>query len=183
MSGLEDDDTLWRKVTQSVKPLPGRQRPAAPAIQVPIEEGPASDVGRQAHSRPRLAGAPRGPGGPKPLEPGAADGLDKRQADRLKRGLLAIEGRLDLHGLTQREAHAELDWFLARSQDRRQRVVLLITGKGQKAPLEERTSVLRRQVPHWLNEPSMRRRIVAFCSAQPKHGGDGAFYIYLKKTQ
>ncbi len=183
MSGQEDDDVLWRKIAQSVKPLPGRQRPAAPAIRIPIEEGPASDVGRQAHSRPRPAGAPRGPAGPKPLEPGVADGLDKRQADRLKRGLLVIEGRLDLHGLTQREAHAELDSFLARSQDRRHRVVLLITGKGQKAPLEERTSVLRRQVPRWLNEPSMRRRIVAFCSAQPKHGGDGACYIYLKKTQ
>ncbi len=183
MNGLGDDDTLWHKVAQSVKPLPGRQRPAAPAIRAPLEEGPASDVGRPAHSRPRPAGAPRGPAGQKPLEPGVADGLDKRQADRLKRGLLAIDGRLDLHGLTQREAHAELDSFLARSQDRRQRVVLLITGKGQKAPLEERTSVLRRQVPRWLNEPSMRRRIVAFCPAQPKHGGDGAFYIYLKKTQ
>ncbi len=179
MSGRDEDDILWRQIIQTVKPLPGRTKPESPGGQAPLTEGPAFDGGRPSGERVRRTSPADGAA----LRPGARDGLDKRQADRLRRGLLAIEGRLDLHGLTQREAHAELASFLARSQDRGHRVVLLITGKGQRAPLEERTSVLRRQVPRWLNEPGLRRRIVAFCPAQPRHGGDGAFYIYLKKPR
>lgn len=170
-----DDDALWSRVTRSVTPLKDRSPAAGPS-----EEPPRPAVAtrhRQAKdSTPRSTVA-------RPLAPGVVDGLDRRQADRFRRGQLAIENRLDLHGFTQREAYVELQAFLARSQEQRHRVVLLITGKGQRGPLEERTGVLRRLVPEWLNEPSMRRRIVALAPARPQHGGDGAYYLYMKKLR
>ena len=170
-----DDDALWSRVTRSVTPLKDRPPAADPQAEPPR---PAVTAGHQQPTRstPRKTVA-------RPLAPGVVDGLDRRQADRFRRGQLAIENRLDLHGFTRREAHAELQAFLAHSQERNYRVVLLITGKGQRAPLEERTGVLRRLVPEWLNEPSMRRRIVALAPARPQHGGDGAYYLYLKKLR
>lgn len=171
----DDDNALWSRVTRSVTPLKGRSPPA-----VPSAEPPRSAVAthhRQPTDRTSRKTVAR------PLAPGVIDGLDRRQADRFRRGQLAIENRLDLHGFTRREAHAELQAFLARSQEQRHRVVLLITGKGQKGPLEERTGVLRRLVPEWLNEPSMRRRIIALAPARPQHGGDGAYYLYLRKLR
>ena len=170
-----DDDALWSRVTRSVTPLKGR----SPVTALPGEPPRPAAAARQkepATSTPRKTVA-------RPLAPGVVDGLDRRQADRFRRGQLAIENRLDLHGFTRREAHAELQAFLVRSQEQRHRVVLLITGKGQRAPLEERTGILRRLVPEWLNEPSMRRRIVALAPARPQHGGDGAYYLYLKKLR
>ncbi len=171
----DDDTTLWLRVTRSVTPLRNRSPVADPPAEPPRPAVTARHR-QPTGSTPRKTVA-------RPLAPGVVDGLDRRQADRFKRGQLAIENRLDLHGFTQREAHAELQAFLAHSQERNYRVVLLITGKGQRGPLEERTGVLRRLVPEWLNEPSMRRRIVALAPARPQHGGDGAYYLYLKKLR
>ncbi|MCE2520401.1 MAG: Smr/MutS family protein [Alphaproteobacteria bacterium] len=170
-----DDNAVWSRVTRSVTPLKGR----SPVTVLPRDEPrPAAATGnRQPTDNPPRKTVAR------PLAPGVIDGLDRRQADRFRRGQLAIENRLDLHGLTRREAHAELQAFLAHSQEQSHRVVLLITGKGQKGPLEERTGVLRRLVPEWLNEPAMRRRIIALAPARPQHGGDGAYYLYLKKLR
>ncbi len=172
----DDDSALWSRVTRSVTPLKDR----LPADPTPAETKKPASATR--HRQPAQA-TPRGKAVARPLVSGAVDGLDRRQANRFRRGQLAIDNRLDLHGFTQREAHTELQAFLARSQEQRHRVVLLITGKGQRGPLEERTGVLRRLVPEWLNEPSMRRRIVALAPARPQHGGDGAYYLYLKKLR
>lgn len=170
-----DDNALWSRVTRSVTPMKDRSpvsdppgEPSRPAIATRHRQQPE-------RTPPRVVA--------RPLAPGVVDGLDRRQADRFKRGQLTIDNRLDLHGFTQHEAHAELQAFLARSQEQGHRVVLLITGKGQRGPLEERTGVLRRLVPEWLNEPAMRRRIVALTPARPQHGGDGAYYLYLKKLR
>lgn len=171
----DDEDALWSRVTRSVTPMKDRSPVADPPAEPP-RPAVTTRHRQPKGSTPRKTVA-------RPLAPGVVDGLDRRQADRFRRGQLTIENRLDLHGFTQREAHAELQAFLARSQEQRHRVVLLITGKGQRGPLEERTGVLRRLVPEWLNEPSMRSRIVALAPARPQHGGDGAYYLYLKKLR
>ncbi len=115
------------------------------------------------------------------LSHGAAPGLDTRSRMRLRRGQIDIEARIDLHGLTQTEAHRALGAFLADAQRRGRRAVLVITGKGLTKRGE--VGVLRREVPRWLNQMPMRQRVRAFSYASPRDGGEGALYILLRRDR
>ena len=113
------------------------------------------------------------------LAPGACAGIDKRSALRLKRGQTPIEDRLDLHGMTQAEAHRALNDFVAEAADAGQRCVLVITGKGRGGS----EGVLRRMVPHWLNQAPLRPLILGVAQAQPRDGGSGALYLLLRRRR
>lgn len=173
--GVVDDAVLWQAVTRGVKPL--AKRPAARAA--PLEPAPEP---KPAPPRPKPPAAKPAP--PKPPEPplavGATAGVDRRTAQRLKRGRLAPEATLDLHRHTQTQAHAALASFLEGSQRRGLRCVLVVTGKGRAS---EDGGVLRAQVPRWLNQPANRARVVAVAEAQPRHGGAGALYVLLRKPK
>jgi len=107
--------------------------------------------------------------------------LERRDKANLRRGRVTIEGRLDLHGMTQAEAHRRLFAFLARARDDGRRTVLIITGKG--SHLEGGEGVLRRAVPRWLNEAPVRDWIKGFSYAARQHGGEGALYVLLKRRR
>jgi DNA-nicking Smr family endonuclease len=190
------DRALWREAMRGVKPLAGSALPPeAPAP--PAADRIADQARSPATPRERLPVRP-----PAPLPELALDrtpGLDRRSAERLKRGQLAIEARLDLHGRTQAEAHRALNRFLARAQAEGRRCVLVITGKGLRRPaqpgepLEEgmagaaagdiASGVLKAAVPRWLNEPENRARLLAFTPAQPRDGGGGALYLLLRRER
>ncbi|HXP97440.1 MAG TPA: Smr/MutS family protein, partial [Telmatospirillum sp.] len=108
-----------------------------------------------------------------------APGLDKSTAGRFAKGQMEIDATIDLHGLTQPVAHAALARFVTGSGNLGRRCLLVITGKGNR----EGTGVLRAEVPRWLNEPGLRDAILAFTYAQPKHGGQGALYVLLKRRR
>jgi DNA-nicking Smr family endonuclease len=115
-------------------------------------------------------------------------GLDGRTSERLKRGQLPIEGRLDLHGMTQERARYALDGFIADAYGRGLRTVLIITGKGLKPRpgivdpwAGAGAGILRVQTPRWLNEAPNRARVLAFTEAQPQHGGGGALYVLIRR--
>ncbi len=111
-------------------------------------------------------------------------GVDKRSVDRLRRGKLPVEARLDLHGMTQTKAEAALARFLAGAQAAGRRCVLVITGKGaREREMFESPGVLKRRVPVWLNAPANRARVLAFAAARPQHGGGGALYVLLKRQR
>ncbi len=113
-------------------------------------------------------------------------GVDRRTAARLKRGQLAIEGELDLHGFKQPQARRALDDFIEKAAHDGRRCLLVVTGKGERAGVEEGwrgSGVLREAVPGWLNDPVNRDHVLAFCHAQHRHGGDGALYILLKRKR
>jgi len=112
-------------------------------------------------------------------EPPAAGGLDRRSAQRLRRGQTAIEARLDLHGMTQEEAHRALTRFIVASHAAGRRGLLIITGKGTR----ECEGVLHRSVPRWLAESQCRSLVLAVERAQPRHGGDGALYVLLRRLR
>ncbi len=120
----------------------------------------------------------------------AEPGLDRRNAERLRRGERAPEARIDLHGMTAERAHAALDRFIGRALSERRRLVLVITGKGAKIRDEDAApfmrsgeGVLRQQVPRWLRSGPHARRIVGIYQAHMRHGGAGALYVYLKKDR
>jgi DNA-nicking Smr family endonuclease len=165
-----DDLRLWRHVTQDVTPLrptPTPDDPPAPSAASP----PALPLSRE--PAPRTAAPLRD------LTPGKIADVDRATGDKLRRGNLVIDGRLDLHGLTQPEAHEALDRFLASSVTMGRRCVLVITGKG----VGVSGGVLRQAVPRWLNEAPNRARVLAVTPAQPRHGGAGALYVLLKRKR
>ncbi len=173
----DEDLELWRHVTREVKPQRGREKPAKQAGAAPPEQ-PVREPStpRRPPVRPRQEPPqPRVPD----ITPGARADVDKRTAERLKRGKLPIEGRLDLHGHRQDEARAELAHFLAEAQADGKRCVLVITGKGE----GREGGVLRQSLPGWLNQAPNRARLVAITVAQPKDGGHGAFYLLLKRPR
>ena len=121
----------------------------------------------------------------------APSGIDGRTAERLRKGALEPDAKLDLHGLTEDSAHRALVTFLRGALSRGARLALVVTGKGLKpsAPdepfdleLDRRTrGVLRAMVPRWLEEPDLAGFVADVRSAHRRHGGAGALYVYLRK--
>jgi len=176
----EEDRRLWWRVAETVAPLPGKVRPEPPAGEAPTAPEPVAatprPAGVPATARPRTTGL-------HVLEPATAHGVDRRTARRFRRGELDIDGRLDLHGMTRERAHGALTSFLAQAQGRGARCLVIVTGKGQRGPLEPHTGVLKAMLPRWLNEPHNRHRILSFAPARPQHGGEGAFYVLLRRAR
>jgi DNA-nicking Smr family endonuclease len=106
--------------------------------------------------------------------------LPRREKQRLARGVSAIDARIDLHGMTQVQAHAALLRFVQRAQAQEARFVLVITGTGTRGGAGER-GVLRRQVPLWLELTEFRRYVLGFESAHIGHGGEGALYVRIRR--
>jgi DNA-nicking Smr family endonuclease len=165
-----EERVLWTAITKSVAPL--RDSGAA-------EDGESSERIIQqieTHSAKAESAAP----GHNTLPPTPAP-LGRRTRMRVARGKEAIDGRLDLHGLTQSEAHTALLRFLRAATVRDARLVLVITGKGGRGDTER--GVLKRQVPQWLSLPEFRALIIGFEQAHVAHGGEGALYIRVRRTR
>jgi DNA-nicking Smr family endonuclease len=107
----------------------------------------------------------------------------RREKQKLARGHETIDARIDLHGMTQTEAHTALRSLLHRFQANGAKFVLVITGKGLANGAFDGRGVLRRQVPLWLALPEFRRYVAGFDVASASHGGEGALYIRLRKAK
>ena len=168
-----EDRALWRRTMRDVKPLAPTRLGRAPEEEAPDIEPTA------ARRRQAPAPAKRAPSLPQ-LAPGESAGVDGRTAERFRRGQLAVEERLDLHGLTQEEAHRALVSFVRQAHAGGLRSVLVITGKGG---FGDARGVLREAVPRWLNEGDIRPHVLSCAWAQPKHGGAGALYVLLRRQR
>jgi DNA-nicking Smr family endonuclease len=186
-----DDLALWQAATREAKPIkrrPGLRKiatdAAKPASAATSKGAAASAPAKPAKPAPKRAAArPAAPApkksDPPPLERGQSPGVDRRQADRLKRGRTPIDARLDLHGMTQEAAHRRLTAFIENAVASDKRAIVVVTGKG----LKEGSGIIRAQVPRWLNEPRLRPHILTYEYARPKDGGMGALYILLRKRR
>jgi DNA-nicking Smr family endonuclease len=157
---------LWAHVAATVRPAPGRVAPRAEPVAeaLPARTAPSASARPPAPARPVI----RHHGVPEAIEPG--------RMRRLTRERDPMGPRLDLHGLDQDQARAQLGSFLRRAQDDGWRAVLVITGKGSRGD-----GVLRRMTPEWLNAPDLRHLIAGVSHAHPRHGGQGALYVALKR--
>jgi DNA-nicking Smr family endonuclease len=166
----EDERTLWDGVTRAIAPL--RPRPAAEPTA--DRAAPPPKPVRKPHSV-RHEPIPLPPPAPK-LAP-----LGRRLKQRVARGREPIDARIDLHGMTQAQAHAALLHFLQRAQGDGARIVLVVTGKGTRGASEG--GVLKRQVPLWLRLPDFRLYILGFEDAHIGHGGEGALYVRVRRRR
>ncbi len=189
MGNKPKDMELWHRVARSAKPLKGRDSREAHSS---ARQHSVRETGEQAPSTRPTSSGPRSlplasarqavPSRQRTpcLAHGHIAGVDRRTAERLKRGRLNIDARLDLHGQTQAEAHRALNAFIAASFEAGRRCLLIITGKGHR---HEDGGVLRGKVPQWLNQSPNRGRVLAFDYAQPRDGGTGALYVMLRRKR
>jgi DNA-nicking Smr family endonuclease len=172
-----EERVLWTTVTKAIEPL----RASAQAAPEP-DDAAAIDIATPARPPVGPKKAAPSPAPPKPAPP-LLTALGRRLKQRVARGKEAIDARLDLHGLTQTQAHAALLRFLRSAHARDARLVLVITGKGQRSDNERERGVLRRHVPQWLGLPEFRGFVIGFEDAHVAHGGEGALYVRLRRAR
>lgn len=190
-----DERKLWSAVAQTVKPArPDRPKPEA-AHQVPETHHPKPKTKQSfevSDFRVGEAAATRLPGSQ--LAPSVSDRLaqapvrmDHGTHRKMLRGKLKPEARIDLHGMTLAQAHPALTRFILNAFDDGLRLVLVITGKGKDrddpGPIPIRRGVLKHQVPNWLHMPPLGRVVLDLREAHVRHGGAGAYYVYLRRSR
>jgi len=109
--------------------------------------------------------------------PAAGHGVQVRTLQRLRRGRIAPQASLDLHGMTRAEAHRAVTRFLDASAHAGRRCVLIVHGLGRGS--EFGLGVLRSALPGWLEA---HPDVLASCPAQPPDGGAGASYVLLSRS-
>ncbi len=180
------DDGLWdavagtvqRQISSRIPPVDlkagqtaGKPPRTQPAVKKPVPTAHLSSSLESDRKKGHVAG-------PADLTRQHRAGVDRATARKLQAGRMMIENRLDLHGLTQRQAFDQLHHFILSSVHRQMRTVLIITGKGLAGQ-----GVLRQNLPVWLNDPALSRHIIAFSAARPVDGGAGAFYVQLRRKR
>jgi DNA-nicking Smr family endonuclease len=204
-----EDTSLWQRIAATIDPRrQGKPRvqdveaapPSSPTTRAKVPSPAATRVHPSKPGRRQDVAVVdmRHPKGPPPrasatrpsLAPIAVPAVDPRKARRIASGTIEIEARLDLHGLTQTIAHGRLVAFLHSAAAQGLRTVLVITGKGasrQPTTLgggwreDEEVGVLRRSVPRWLAEAPLRALVIGCQVAAPRHGGEGALYVLLRR--
>jgi DNA-nicking Smr family endonuclease len=174
-----DERVLWTAVTKSISPLRKLQKSetekfeTAKLLREQKPEQTQESVGLKKIVQPLKTSLPLAT-------------IERAMKRRVVRGRQTIDARLDLHGLTQAEAHVTLLRFLRTASVRGARLVLVITGKGSKDldPYgESERGILRRQVPQWLASPSFRNLVISFEDAHITHGGEGALYVRVRQSR
>ncbi|MEP2782433.1 MAG: Smr/MutS family protein [Pseudoruegeria sp.] len=189
-----EEKELWRRVTEKAEPIhqpkPFKlpQKVSAPIV---VEKEPDLaetlnffEIGQRA--KPQISR--------NSLKPSLTDefaqmpvAMDKKAFGRLKKGKLVPDSRIDLHGMTLAQAHPALIGFIRTAQVRGYRLVLVITGKGKQgddhSPIPRPRGVLKHQVPQWLRAAPLAPMILQISEAHLKHGGSGAYYVYLRRTR
>ena len=162
----DEDRMLWSLVARTATPLKGHAAVDIPEPAGPPQAGPApsAPVAAAARTKPQAV----------------APTLDRPTLDKLSKGRLPIEGRVDLHGMTQEQAYSLLYTFLSRAHAGGIRYVLVITGKGSSSGGD---GVLRRAVPAWLSTPAFRMLVSSHDHAARNHGGSGALYVRLRRSR
>ena len=193
-----DDALLWHRVTQSVQPIEQKAQNRAgfetlETFDTKFDAGSVEKkkAAKKPNNPPRetsRTGA-AAPSRAATSEPPALNQIEKRLDHRIARGKSGFDARIDLHGMTQFEAHGALLHFLRGAQARGSRVVLVITGKGRIGDdrdhfsMHEAPGVLRRNIRSWLEQPEFRAIVAAYAQAHRRHGGDGAIYVQLRRNR
>ena len=159
MSGrdLSDKDKqAWAAAARSVAPLHGRRGAPSGSPRKRTTEDPVIQPVR----RDKAYAAPQ----------------NRKNERAVRRGRPPVSGSFDLHGHTRESAFQILPGFLAREQARGGQCVIVITGKGKSGE-----GVLKRAFLHWLELPEARALVSGFAPAHARHGGGGAWYVFLRR--
>lgn len=188
-----DEEELWQKVVSNAE----RMHPEKPLKPQDFVTTQTPKPRKKAVFEPISKSVPDAPSRPKTsvkLTPSIADHvrgqpvqMDRKSFDQMKRGKLRPEGKMDLHGMTLDRAHPALTRFILSAHASGKRLVLVVTGKGKErddgGPIPVRYGVLRHQVPQWLAMPPLSTAVLQVTQAHLRHGGGGAYYVYLRRAR
>lgn len=187
----QEEKALWSRVADSVE-MRERDLPLSMADieQEPMPQPAPADPMLHVPQLLRPTGRPIKPGARFDAAPAPGRetlAMDRRAFEKMVRGRLKPQARIDLHGMTAAHAHDALRGFILRTHGNGIRLALVITGKGKRgaddAIIPERYGVLRHQVPQWLRLPPLHSLILQIAPAHRSHGGDGAYYVYLRRAR
>lgn len=187
-----EEQALWRQLTQGIRAFRARPRPAqssapesargAPSPPDEPDQPPRRIKGRVPPPRPVPAPPPR-VRVPVPV-------LDRGWERRIRAGQLQPDASIDLHGHTLASAHAALEGALTQAVAMGSRVLLVVTGKPRAGGAGERSGwegkgrgAIRSEIGHWLDRSPLADRIASVRVAHPRHGGDGALYVILRRDR
>ncbi len=162
-----DDAMVWRRVAKTVRPAPDKVVPEG-------RDDLVAAMTPTARLHKSMISAPLTP--PKPYMPPSSKTLDRAMDRKTRRGKIVVDMKLDLHDMTQDEALGALVSGLHRARARHARCILVVTGKGSIT----HGGVLRRRLPEWLARADIRPMISRYAQSHIRHGGAGAYYVYLK---
>lgn len=191
-----EEELLWLAVARTAKPMHPMflQTVVTPPHSMPMQS--AAEPAPHVLAKPRLPlfrlGEKARTSSAHDIAPSQAQAvasaplqMDAKAFGKMTRGKLSPENRIDLHGMTLSEAHPELIRFILNAQSAGLRLVLVITGKGKRGavhgPIAQRMGALRHQVPQWLRLPPLGPAVLQVAEAHLKHGGSGAYYVYLRR--
>lgn len=185
-----EEQTLWDKVAKRTQPMHAARRKSIDAsLPKPKTVEPPAELPHF-----RIGEARTDTAVPHNLAPPLSDAvsaqpvaMDRKRHKRMQRGKLDPEAKIDLHGRTLDQAHGALNRFILDAHASGKRLVLVITGKGkprdQDGPIPVRRGVLKHQVPEWLQAPALRHAVLQVTQAHMRHGGSGAYYVYLRRNR
>lgn len=178
----DEEIQLWHRVVEKAERLSpeGKQTPPLPKPKPskPINGNAKTQIPRPTPSAPLTATVMSRP---------PSIQMDRKAYGRMKRGKLTPDGKIDLHGMTLDRAHPVLTRFILSSQASGRRLVLVITGKGKPSRNDDLIPVphgiLKRNVPIWLSMPPLAQAVLQVETAHISHGGQGAYYVYLRRSR
>lgn len=185
----EDETRIWDEVRKSVSPLRPLVTKALPEFAKSVPKKAAAKPVRQ-KLEPFEIGSRANPLDAKPLTSGVArtsPDMDRKNYERLIRGRKEIDMKVDLHGMTVDQARSHLQARLFDAKAAGLRLVLVVTGKGNKTRLDEfnrpQAGILRQSLPQWCQQAPLSKIVLQVAQAQQKHGGAGAYYVYLRRAR
>jgi len=159
-----EEKTVWKRVAKTIAPRRYEKGPKS-ARPLPPTDPTQEDFANMLRLPPDIAPAPRG----------LPQSLDENQDKKTRRGQVVIDAKIDLHDMTQAQAKPALMKAIIRASNRNHKCVLVVTGKGLRGE-----GVLRRNFIGWIGDPQIRPLIATYAQAHIKHGGSGAWYVFLK---
>lgn len=185
-----EEQELWNRVRKNTSPLHPDKKTILRDAVAQLKPVPQTDPLPEFRIGERSAKTARG----HDLKPSLTDHLagarlqmDRKRFGKMQKGKLSPERRIDLHGMTVARAHPALTRFILDAYADGLRLVLVITGKGRDSddagPIPVVRGVLKHQLPHWLHSEPLRPLVLQVTEAHLKHGGSGAYYVYLRRLR
>lgn len=185
MTASADDHDIWSLYAKGVKKIGGKTEEPAPvkprkpkAPEPPLFEEALKAEPPRAEQETGVPNIPENRQAPAQPKPWKKEPLDLRVERNMSLGDVVIEAKLDLHGKTEAAAYEAFSAFIETQQKRGKRMLLVITGKGQ-----DGTSVLKSNLPRWCDTAPFADVVMAVRTAAQHHGGEGAYYVLLRKNR